>query len=138
MLQPPDEPSEYFQKGDHAMTSFEIQSVLRTIPGFSSFNSLDDIRRKPAVHSRQTPKKKDALLKALAEAVILQAMEDLWSDTHRKESLEFFEGEGFGHCADLAGMRVVDRLKLIRMLRRLNAAVFKTRHSKKVAQFRTA
>jgi hypothetical protein len=120
------------------MTSFEIQSVLKTIPGLSSFKSFEDIGMKPAALTRKAPKKKESAgLKALAEAVILQAMEDLWSDAHRKESLEFFEGEGFSHCADLAGMRVVERLKLIRMLRRLNAAAFKTRHSKKVAQFTT-
>jgi hypothetical protein len=121
------------------MTGFEIQTVLKTIPGLSPFNSIEDIRRKPAVRVRKAPKKEDVRrLKALAEAVILQAVEDLWSETHRKESLEFFEGEGFRHCADLAGMRVVERLKLIRMLRKLNAAAFKTRHSKKIAQLRTA
>jgi hypothetical protein len=121
------------------MTSFEIQSVLKTIPGLSSFNSFEDMFNQPAVLTRKTRSTRGAAkLKALAEAVILQALEDLWSDTYRKDSLEFFEGEGFRQCADLAGMKVVERLKFIRMLRRLNAAAFKTRHSKRVAQFRTA
>ncbi len=121
------------------MTSFEIQSVLRTIPGLSSFGSIEDIRMKPAVCTRKAAKKENSLrLKALAEAVILQAMEDLWSSTHRRESLEFFEGEGFNQCAELAGMTVVERLKLIRMLRRLNADAFKTKHSRKINQLKSA
>ncbi len=73
-------------------------------------------------------------LKALAEAVILQSIEDLWSRTHRRDSIEFFEGEGFRHCADLAGMKVVERLKLIRMLRKLHSDVFKPRHRRKISQ----
>ncbi len=117
------------------MTSFEIQSVLRNIPGLSPFNSIEDIRREPVVCARKARKKGDTVrLKALAEAVILQAMEDLWSSTYRKESLEFFEGEGFAHCAELAGMTVVERLKLIRMLRRLNAGAFKTKHSREISR----
>jgi hypothetical protein len=126
-------------KGDHAMTGFEIQSVLRTIPGLHPLHSIEDISGKPAVRKRKAPKERDVVrLKALAEAVILQAVEDLWNSAHSKESVEFFEGEGFKHCADLAGMRVVERLKLIRMLRMLNPNAFRTKHSRKISQLRIA
>jgi hypothetical protein len=121
------------------MTGFEIQTVLRTIPGLHPFHSIEDISGKPAVRKRKAPKERDVVrLKALAEAVILQAVEDLWNSAHSKESVEFFEGEGFKHCADLAGMRVVERLKLIRMLRRLNPDAFRTKHSRKISQLRIA
>ena len=56
--------------------------------------------------------------KHLAEAIILQAIEDLWSPQHRGESIEFFLGEGFAKCAELAGMGIYDRLRLIRHLKK--------------------
>jgi hypothetical protein len=55
-------------------------------------------------------------LKALGEAIILQAMEDLGSRVHRRKSIEFFSGQGFEECADLAGLKETDRMKLISML----------------------
>jgi hypothetical protein len=126
-------------KGGHAMTGFEMQTVLRTIPGLHPFHSIEDISGKPAKRACTPPSNSDAVgLKAIAEAVILQAVEDLWNSAHSKESVEFFEGEGFKHCADLAGMRVVERLKLIRMLRRLNPDAFRTKHSRKLNQLRIA
>jgi hypothetical protein len=121
------------------MAGFEFQKVLRTIPGSYPFHSFEDVCGKPALRTRNAPKKRDAVrLKALAEAVILQAVEDLWSSAHSKESVEFFQGEGFRYCADLAGMRIVERLKLIRMLRRLNAGAFRTKHSKEISRLRIA
>jgi hypothetical protein len=116
------------------MTGFEIRTVLKSIPGLYRFHSIEDICGKPAGSAGKVPKKSDSvLLKTLAEAVILQAMEDLWSSAHSRESVEFFEGEGFRYCADLAGMRVVERLKLIRMLRKLNAEAFRTKHSRTIS-----
>lgn len=40
--------------------------------------------------------------KSLAEAVILQSIEDLWNPCHRKDSKEFLYGEGFKIYADIA------------------------------------
>jgi hypothetical protein len=117
------------------MTGFAINTVLRTIPGLSRLKSVEEIRNAPAARARKVPKKEEKMrLKALAEAVILQSIEDLWSNTNRRESIEFFEGEGFRHCADLAGMKVVERLKLVRMLRKLNAVAFKTKHARKLSR----
>lgn len=55
-------------------------------------------------------------IRALAEAVILQAIEDLYSPTTRAQSIEFFRGEGFSTYAELAGMNEVEKLRLIMML----------------------
>ena len=56
-------------------------------------------------------------LKNLAEAVIVQSMEDLWNRNHKKESADFFIGEGFRIASEMAGMSAVDRLKLLLILR---------------------
>jgi len=40
----------------------------------------------------------------LAEAIILQAMDDLYENSECDRSVEFFTGEGFAQCASIAGM----------------------------------
>jgi hypothetical protein len=54
-------------------------------------------------------KKEDIMgTRTLAEAIILQSMEDLFHPAHRKESVEFFNGEGFRTCAELARLSPAD------------------------------
>ncbi len=55
-------------------------------------------------------------LRTLSEAIILQSAEDLLSSSHRKEGLEFFSGEGYGLCAEMAGMTFDEKLSLLNML----------------------
>ena len=57
-------------------------------------------------------------LKNLAEAIIAQSMEDLWSPIHKRESIDFFMGESFRLTSQMAGMTAVDRLRLLLLLRR--------------------
>ena len=64
-------------------------------------------------------------VKNLAEAIIVQSVEDLWSPLHRKESTDFFTGEGFRLASEMAGMSAVDRLRLLLMLRRCGQKVKK-------------
>lgn len=52
-------------------------------------------------------------IKSLAEAVILQSLEDFWSPIHKEQSEDFFKGEGFKVCANIAGL---DALKQIEIL----------------------
>lgn len=59
----------------------------------------------------------NAVLMNLAEAIILQSVEDLWDEGYKSDSLRFFKGEGFGICAAMAGMKRYDRLKLLQMVR---------------------
>jgi hypothetical protein len=98
------------------------------------------IKQEPVAKDRSGSKKssKDVdrkRLAALAEAVILQTLEDLWSKAHKKRSLAFFTTEGFHICADIAGMKIADRLRLLRLLRRLDGRTFDSRHAKKVEHF---
>ncbi len=55
-------------------------------------------------------------VKSLAEAIILQSMEDFWGNTYKEESLEFFKGEGFKVCAEIAGMGTEEQYKVLEML----------------------
>jgi len=53
--------------------------------------------------------------RSLAEAVILQSLEDLSDPRHRDESREFFGGEGFKLCGDIAALTVRSKLKIIHL-----------------------
>lgn len=56
--------------------------------------------------------------KKIAEAIILQAIEDLWIPVHKKESMGFFAGEGFVICAKLVGMGLYEKLRLIQVIKK--------------------
>lgn len=55
-------------------------------------------------------------LRTLSEAIILQSAEDLLSAAHRKEGIDFFSGEGFRVCAEMAGMTFDEKLSFLNML----------------------
>ncbi|MCL4490312.1 MAG: hypothetical protein M1510_00165 [Nitrospirae bacterium] len=55
-------------------------------------------------------------VKHLAEAIILQAIEDLWSPGRKRESLLFFKGKEFSLCAEVAGISYIKQLNMLRML----------------------
>ena len=52
-------------------------------------------------------------LKSLAEAVILQSIEDYWSLTHRKQSIVFFKGEGFKVCSTIAELDAIKQIEIL-------------------------
>ncbi|MGC2061603.1 MAG: hypothetical protein WA610_01400 [Thermodesulfovibrionales bacterium] len=54
---------------------------------------------------------------SLAEGIILQSIEDLWSNEHSRESLDFFSGGEFRSCAEMAGMSLMEQVKLLRMVK---------------------
>jgi hypothetical protein len=121
------------------MQNYQVQSILRSIPTLHridssrAFDSLLPSAEKPVNAAKKRNRMMDRKrVRALAEAMILQSIEDLWSKTNRKKSVEFFTGEGFGLCADMAGMKVVDRLRLFRLLRKLDPHLFDSRHAKKI------
>jgi hypothetical protein len=60
-------------------------------------------------------------VKSLAESIILQSMEDLSDASHRAESLEFFSGEGFRICAQMAGMEADDQVKILELVRNISS-----------------
>jgi hypothetical protein len=63
--------------------------------------------------SRQKVKNR---IQSLAEAVILQAIEDLFDPSERKKSIAFFKSENFSLCAETAGLSTLEQIRIIRML----------------------
>lgn len=61
-------------------------------------------------------------VKALAESIILQSLEDLASPHHRKESIRFFAGDGFRVSAKMAGLNCSERKKILALSGCLTAA----------------
>ncbi len=120
------------------MPGCQVGTILRSIPTLSRVNPVSEIKiSKQADIKRNGSKRNSRIvqrksLTALAEAIILQSLEDLWSKTQKNKSLEFFTGEGFHICAEMAGMKIMDRIRLLGMLRKLDGSTFDSRHSKKV------
>jgi hypothetical protein len=61
--------------------------------------------------------------RSLAEAIIAQSIEDLWDPLCRKESLIFFEGDGFVLCSEIAGVSYIKRIAMLRMLAHANPII---------------
>jgi hypothetical protein len=122
-----------FKGNETAVPGFT--TILNNIPTLTRLDVSQVISATRKKESKKSFKKKESRsIKALAEAIILQSIEDLWSSTHKKGSIEFFRGQGFNQCADAAGMNVLDRLRLIRMLRNLDGRAFLSRHAKRIHQ----
>lgn len=61
-------------------------------------------------------------LNNLAEAIILQALEDMWSDRYIEESIGFFSGDGFRIWSSIAGLDVYKQYMILLMAsKRLSA-----------------
>ena len=107
------------------MQGCQVQTILAKLPTLSLVKPANTTGKKSRTLAASPKKSFTATrafrLKTLAEAVILQAMEDLWSDAHREKSIEFFEGDGFKYFASMAGMGAVERLRLGKMLGRLKS-----------------
>ena len=52
----------------------------------------------------------------MAEAIILQSIEDLWDKDEREECIKFFSGENFRTCAAIAGLGTIEQIKILRIL----------------------
>ena len=57
-------------------------------------------------------------LRKLAEAIVLQSIEDLWNNNRneRRGSFAFFLGNGFHICSELAGITVVGQRTLLSLI----------------------
>ena len=52
-------------------------------------------------------------LQSLAEAVILQSLEDFWNLTYREQSIDFFKGEGFKVCSSIAKLDAIKQIEIL-------------------------
>ena len=55
-------------------------------------------------------------VRSLAEAIILQSIEDLWDPQCKTGSLSFFEGDEFALWSEIAGIGYIKQIAVIRML----------------------
>jgi hypothetical protein len=70
-------------------------------------------------------------IQSLAEAVILNSMEDIFDRRRRFDSLKFFSSDDFNVFAELSGMNLRSRIELLYIVRKLNGRVSKTKKTKK-------
>lgn len=59
-------------------------------------------------------------IRTLAEAVILQSLEDLSDVRYRTESIEFFSGTGFRMYAEMAGLNADGKVQLLGLAKEIN------------------
>ena len=55
-------------------------------------------------------------MRNLAEAIILQSVEDLWDVKQKGECLTFFSSEGFSICAEIAGMTECEQMMMLKLV----------------------
>lgn len=60
---------------------------------------------------------RDMNIRNLAEAIILQSVEDLWDAKQKGDCLTFFCGESFGMCAEIAGMTEYEQTMMLQLVR---------------------
>lgn len=61
-------------------------------------------------------KKASSTQSRLAEAILLQALEDLWLDGEKANCIAFFSGEEFHTCSKIAGMSSNDKVKILNLV----------------------
>jgi anti-anti-sigma regulatory factor len=64
----------------------------------------------------------------LAEAVMLQSIEDLWNPAHLKGSKDFFCGDAFNICSELVGLDSINKFRLIQLLEKAGYKWFSKLH----------
>ena len=79
------------------------------------------IKRKPGMNNQRWQSRglqftRQSIL-SLADAVVLQSIEDLFSPFFRSGSLTFFNGRGFELCAGVTGMNENQKAGILTMLR---------------------
>ncbi len=124
-------------KGEKNMPGCQVRTILRGMPSLYRTDFIPGIDTAVGVE-RQKSTKRNSMgvqrkrLASLAEAIIMQSLDDLWSKTQKNRSIDFFTGEGFDICARMAGMRIIDRIELFALLRKLDRRMFGSRHARKV------
>lgn len=57
-------------------------------------------------------------LESLAEGIILQSIEDLWTENYRDDCITFFTSRDLRLCAELAGMDINNQVELLNMVKK--------------------
>ena len=65
--------------------------------------------------------KSTGTLTTLAEAIILQSIEDLWCEKEKADSMDFFTGERFRICSGMACLEFEDQLEVLGLVGNITA-----------------
>lgn len=71
----------------------------------------------------------------LAEAIILQSIDDLWNEEHRQGCIDFFTGEDFRTCAAIAGISTSEQIKILKIFGGLMKSAGKPVAARKESDF---
>ena len=91
-------------------------------------NNVSTSYFQPAPTNESEPPQKQGAMaeRALAEAVILQAIEDMWCEKEKSKRLTFFTGESFRIYAKMAGMDFHDWIELLNLVKNASNKIQRT------------
>ena len=94
-------------------------------------NNMSTSYFQPATaNESKLPQKQSAMAaRALAEAVILQAIEDMWCEKEKSKRLSFFTGESFRIYSKMAGMDFHDWTVLLNLVKNASNKIQRTLES---------
>jgi hypothetical protein len=90
--------------------------AARELNAYSAYQGTRRTTKSPVSSGSKKRAASQSGIKALAEGIILQAIEDLGDAGHRKESLQFFMGEGFDTWAGIARLKWIQQVRLARLV----------------------
>jgi hypothetical protein len=76
------------------------------------------LKKRVVTRNIPAPKKDSKGVRALAEAIILQSIEDLCCEGQKSKQLNFFTGEGFNICSKIAGMNFYDQVSVLNLVKK--------------------
>ncbi len=74
----------------------------------------------------------------LAEAIIFQAIEDLWCEEEKLKSLSFLTGEDFQICAKMAGMDFDEQVSVLNLVKTISNTIKRTRQISRLGRTKKA
>ncbi|MEW6116136.1 MAG: hypothetical protein AB1553_04455 [Nitrospirota bacterium] len=102
----------WFWRAD-MLAAAEIKEEKRIVRRATPPRSAARTPKKPRTLFPGASQGSRVLLSRLAEAIVLQSIEDLWNDSLKGESLSFFSDGRFASCAKAAGMSSAEQCKLL-------------------------
>jgi len=75
--------------------------------------------KRAKVSDAKKGKAKYKSVESLMEGIILQCFADLWTGGEIDSCIQFFRGEGFSVCANIAGMSIHDQGKVLNLANRI-------------------
>jgi hypothetical protein len=72
-----------------------------------------------AIKAKSKKKEVGAQIKKLAETILMQSIEDLWNKEERSNCIDFFTGEGYRICSEIAGMSPNEKVEVLNFVRNI-------------------